>query len=380
MNKTKFLIAVIGVIGAGGLTWWKVSDTAMSRPERNVSASPASQSPGESAPAPAKAEWTSAPDWHDRLNKLIHGEGDTCDIEVRILAEEVALNDMRAALEHLVRSGIEERPLVDRLALLAFKRWADQAPSEAAQWLADLPAGGFNSTAHVYLGDTWAKADLDGALAWLKALPDSPDKKEVQLAIGSGAAEQKEVATALELLSVLPPDPRRDQALGYAVQVWAMNDRGSALEWLKGVQNPAWQEAAMGKIAVDWAITQPLEAAQFALDSIPPGLSQQNAVTVSVRNWAVQAPEQAAAWVERLSEGPLRHAAIESVAEVWAKENSIRAAEWLNSLPAGASRDKAVGMFALTLASTSPEKAAQWADKIQNETLRVSVRDQLKGQ
>jgi hypothetical protein len=381
MNKIKLLIAVIGVIGTGGLLWGEVSDTAMPRVKANESLSQPSK---DSASAPAKAAWTSAPDWHDRVNHLIQTgskECETCNsIEAMGLAEEVALKDIRAALDYVMQLGVERSATLNGLGLRIFKRWADHAPAEAAQWLAGLPASSFSSSAHVYLANVWVIADLDGALAWMKTLPVSPHKKEVQLAVATGAASQGKAITAMGLLSFLPPDSKRDEVLRYAVQVWATKDRKSALDWLNGVEDPTWREEILGKIAINWAITQPMEAAQFALDSIPPGKSQQNAIVISVRNWAVQAPDQASAWVGRLPEGALRNAAIESIAEVWAKENPGRATEWLNSLPAGDSRDKAVGMFALTLASTSPEQAARWADKIQNETLRVNVRNRLKNQ
>jgi hypothetical protein len=390
LSRTKKLIVALLLASlalTGALRFLRPAESAVAEPETPPATALAASRPSEdSAPAPeaAKAGGTFAPDWLDRVNRIVQASGGVenygFDMEIEALAKEVAPEDIRAALDHLIHSGADEKPLIDWLGQLIFKRWADQAPSEAAQWLASLSNGKFSSAAHLCLADAWVNTDLDGALAWMKTLPDSPHKMDVQLAIATRAAAQSDAITALELLSVLPPDPRRDQLLEHVVQVWAMKDRESALDWLNRLESPAWQEAVIGKIAVDWAVTDPMEAAQFALKSMPPGQSQENAVAISVRNWAVQAPDQAAAWIEGLSEGPLRNAAIESAAEVWAKEDPIRATEWLNSLPRGTSRDTAVGMFALTVASISPEQAARWADTIESETLRVSVRERLENQ
>jgi hypothetical protein len=390
MNRKHILTAALLVIGAGGLIWWKMSDRpaepVMPRAEPNISAPIASPPPGESSSDPAGSQigWTPAPDWRERVHRIFLAEGQIGDVafdmEIDALAREVAPEDLEAALNYLMRSGQGHKPLVSWLGLLIFNRWAERSPDKAAQWLAGMLESDFKWSAHLYLASAWGTADLPGALAWLKTLPEGPNKIDVQLSIAARAADHREAVTAVELLSVLPPGPRRDQTLGYAAQVWAGKDRETALKWLKGVENPVWREEMLGKIAIDWAVTEPQEAARFALDSMPPGQNQQNAVSTSVRNWAVLAPDQAAAWVERLSEGPLRNAAIESVAEVWAKDDPAHAADWLNSLPAGASRDAAVGMFAVTLASTSPQQAARWADTIQNESLRVSVHDQLKKQ
>ena len=340
-------------------------------------ASVVTDTPAAAAASASDTTDARASDWETRLQHIADRVGKVpkaeLDLEIADLARDFPNEEIMAALNLQLLPGTDRMPVVNALCLLLFHRWVERAPAEAAQWLAQVPENKFNRAAYKYVAETWASTDLSGALAWWDKLPPGAARSIVQLAVATRAAEQNQPVTAIQLLSELPPGAERDRHLTYSVQRWGALEREKAAAWVGALPNPGLRAELLGRLARDRGVTDPANAAAFAVAAVPVGDNQDQAVATAVRYWSVRAPEQAAAWAEQLPEGRLRPIALESLTETWARANASRTAEWLGRLPAGASRDAAVGRFAATLAPSAPEQATRWAQTIQDDALRVRV-------
>jgi hypothetical protein len=324
--------------------------------------------------AQAAPQESATPEWKRRLREI------TTELDWSASVEELAatLPEDRTfeTLNQLVKEKVET-PGAMLLGALLLRRWAADAPADAARWIERLPDSCFGQMASREVVILWAEKDLAEAVAWVERLRSGENKTAALLSLGYEAATRNEVATALALAASAPPGPERDRSLNFSISRWAAMDRESAVNWAKRSPDVALREEMLGQIAIDWGIQNPPEAAEFASTTLASGKARDKAVANIVRCWAPSAPEQTAAWVEQLSEGPLRDAAMENLTDVWAKDDISGAGAWLSQLPSARSRDVALSVYVSLLAASSPNKAADWADAIQDDTLRAKAKAAL---
>jgi len=98
--------------------------------------------------------------------------------------------------------------------------------------------------------------------------------------------------------------------------------------------------------------------------------ARDHAVPRVVALWAQKDPSAAAQILLSLPDTPARIKSMGPVAHSWAQRDPARAAVWLNTLPAGDGRDAAVQSFANAVQRTDPEGAAAWATTLSNPDQR----------
>jgi hypothetical protein len=322
----------------------------------------------------AAPQEAAVPEWKKRLHEIAN-ELDWSE-SVEELAGTLPEDQIIETLNQLVKERAE-MPGATLLGELLIRRWAMNAPAEAAGWAARLPDNRFGQMACREAVIPWAEKDLAEAAAWVRRLPASGNKTAALLSLGYEAATRKEAATAVTLAASVPPGPERDRLLNYSIRQWAVMDRESALAWVKQAPDATLREEVLGQIAIDWGIQNPPEAAEFAMTELASGRARDNAVVNIVRFWAPSAPTQTAAWVEQFPDGPLRTAAMENLIDVWAKDDISGAGAWLSQLPADRSRDTALTVYVSFLAASSPDEAARWTDAIQDDLLRAKAKADL---
>jgi hypothetical protein len=322
----------------------------------------------------ATPQEAAVPEWKKRLREIANELNWSESVEE--LAGTLPEDQMIETLNQLVKEKAET-PGAILLGELLIRRWAMNAPAEAARWVARLPDNRFGQMASREVVIPWAEKDLAEAAAWVRRLPASGNKTAALLSLGYEAATRKEAATAVTLAASVTPGPERDRLLNYSVRQWATTDRESALAWAKQTRDVMLREEMLGQIAVDWGIRNPSEAAEFAASELASGRARDNAVVNIVRFWAPSAPAQTAAWIEQLPDGALRNAAMENLIDVWAKDDISGAGAWLSLLPADRSRDAALSVYVSLLAASSPDEAASWADAIQDDALRARAKADL---
>ena len=224
------------------------------------------------------------------------------------------------------------------------QRWVKVAPRQAAGWAGQVAAGGIWKEAIGVVATAWAEADLAGALAWVRTLPESSGRTTALLQLGYEAAREQP-ATALATAAELPSGEERDRLLAHAISQSAARDGTAALAWTAEVSDPLLRQRLISEAVIAMAARDGAAAAQAAAQQLQPGREQDRAAVAIVQRWAQVSPGDAALWVQSFPATPTRHAALENLMACWALEDSAGAQSWILALPAGPFRDEAWSVY-----------------------------------
>jgi hypothetical protein len=181
----------------------------------------------------------------------------------------------------------------------------------------------------------WVETDTAAALAWVRALPDSPAKVKAEL---------------------------------QTCYRWTELDPVAASAYAARAQNLQLVKTVAGK----WAESNPAAALSWA-QTLPEGIAQGRALSGVAATWAQTHPQAAATYAASLSQPVLRSDVIASVASTWAFSDSQAAGAWVKSLPADGSRDLAVGVLCESLRFNAPDQAFAWAGALTDPELRATT-------
>lgn len=304
--------------------------------------------------------------------KSIQAETDSSlkDEKLERLANGIALVDLPSAAAFLHQQNSSE--LGRDLGRLVLRRWTENNPRAAADWVSTWPAGSPRQEAVHDVAVVWAGQTLSGAAEWARQLPDDLERQDGLSAVAYEAA-QTEPLEALRLALELPESQVRIDLIAHTVRQWATRDSQAAVaEWAGQLPEPESDLRArvLADVAIAWAESDPVGAATLAIHSVPAGKPQADALVGIVQRWVQNEPEKAATWVEAFPEGPLRDASLEELVKLWADRNPEQPGNWLNGLSPGPARDVAVGAYVGKIAIQSPEAAAGWAEVIEDQKLR----------
>ncbi|MCW1921049.1 hypothetical protein OKA05_00690 [Luteolibacter arcticus] len=108
----------------------------------------------------------------------------------------------------------------------------------------------------------------------------------------------------------------------------ADTDPEAALEWARGLEQPAERDDALGRVAAVISATDPQRAAALALEEVPEGPLRDRTVVQVVQRWSQSAPADAGKWVAALPAGRARSAALEHLAGTWSAADAPAFAAW----------------------------------------------------
>ena len=145
-----------------------------------------------------------------------------------------------------------------------------------------------------------------------------------------------------------------------------------ASAWAREIEGSSLRDEVLATIATTLGESDPIAAGTLAIQTLPPGKVQADAVVGIIQRWAQNDPKAAAAWVGQFPEGALRNAAVENIAKLWADKDARPAGEWLNSLRPGESRNNAIRAYSEQIAPFSPRQAAIWAGTITDSQMRIA--------
>jgi hypothetical protein len=221
--------------------------------------------------------------------------------------EGMAHGDIPAALDAL-EAGNQDDARRD-LAARLLRRWAEQDPASAGEWVMRLEAGPVRTESINGLSIVWAGQDLAVAVAWARQLPDLGER---QSALLQTAYETARTAPedALTLAGEINAGPAREDLITHAAMQWAAVEPEKAAKWARGIPGQPMRERVVSAIAAAWGDSDPVAAAGLALASLSPGRLQDEAVIGIVQRWVQDRPEAATAWVDRFPEGELRESAL----------------------------------------------------------------------
>jgi hypothetical protein len=250
-----------------------------------------------------------------------------------------------------------------------FLQWADTNPAAACAKLYELADGRLLAQ----VAARWAKADLAGAVNWVKSLPEGPIQAQAMLEVSylwTGTSPSEAAAYASQ--------QNNPELLRAVVGKWADQSPKAAAAWVKEWPPGFYRDTALAHLAQIWAQNDPTAAAAYT-ESLPAGAARDKAMVEVATVWAYAAPDQSAKWISRLPEGAAREQALSRLIGAWAGAKPQDAGEWIQTLPDGGSTDLAVSAYSNAIKEPFPEVAFEWASTISSKDLRNNQMQQVAG-
>jgi len=154
----------------------------------------------------------------------------------------------------------------------------------------------------------WAATDFSAALAFASQLPDD-ERDDALQAVCFGLA-QKDHARAVTVAQTLQ-EP--EAVMENLVQQWSGSDLPSALAWVNNQPAGNQRDEMTQRVALIWAQSDPVDAANLVLNQIPPGSAQDEAIMTVLNQWANKDLKSAALWVQNFPDTPLGERALAEV-------------------------------------------------------------------
>jgi len=161
----------------------------------------------------------------------------------------------------------------------------------------------------------WGAQDAPSALNWASTLTSTNDRNATLTGVCLQIAES-DPAEAVRTRSQYIADDQPNAGLEALAQRWAEKDFPSALDWALSRPDGTQRNELIARLAYVESQTSPVEAATLAVDKIPPGNAQTEAVMSVLHQWALSDFSAAKEWVGRFPEGDLRTRAVNELAGI----------------------------------------------------------------
>lgn len=246
------------------------------------------------------------------------------------LLDAVDLRDIPGILEYLGEAGVSLTFRQDVSARL-FRKWAQGDIEGAAEWARTMEPGDERATALDQVAIAWVGQDLDAALVWVRGLSADDQYERVARQVAYEVAREYPVES-LTLAVELPPGRDSDALIVHAAMQWAALDPSAAAEWAHRVTEPALRDRLVAGIATAWADVDPLAAADMAVETLPPGRQQDDAVVGIVQRWTQCDLIAAVKWVGSFPESPIKEVAWGNLVSVWGSVDATAFDAWLDGI------------------------------------------------
>ena len=228
----------------------------------------------------------------------------------------------RAVAEWSVRNGeaafrwisaIADPVLRDELCSVAVVHFADHDPAAAAEILAShLPPGTARGQALMALYQRWAQIDPAAAHASAVALPDFHERvRALEQVVRQLATDDPSGAIRMVV------DDGLEEALPDLIEElttrWAILDLTAAQEWLELQPQSEIRDRLVKQAAAVVARQNPSRAAEVVLESIPPGMTQDEAILAVLGEWLLSDIDAASGLAKTFPPGSLRRRADDEV-------------------------------------------------------------------
>jgi hypothetical protein len=278
--KTKISIAMIGILLAGtAVTWWK----------------PASAS---STPTTANKPAHSASGHTERTS--------TGSRRVRPGDENTLAQLLARIQEALGSTNPDERDIVFADLLATLVR-AD--PLAAARFAETNDLGGTHDLVLHRVAQLWAARDTSAALDWAATLGNARERDDILTAVFLQIAES-DPAEAVRARGRHVTDDKPNAGLEALTHRWAERDFPAARDWALSRTAGAQRDQLIARLAYVQSQTAPFEAATLAVENVPAGRVQTEAVMAVLHQWALRDLAAAEKWAESFPEGDLRNRAV----------------------------------------------------------------------
>jgi hypothetical protein len=130
-------------------------------------------------------------------------------------------------------------------------------PAQLGEWIAAFRDASARSRALDTLVSVWASDQPAAAANWVAALPEGVDRAREIAKVTDNWTREDPIGAANWLLSLSPPSPQTDAAVGVLVRAVMKNNPEAAMTWASAVTAPMHRSKLMEEIAVGWMKKDP---------------------------------------------------------------------------------------------------------------------------
>jgi hypothetical protein len=199
-------------------------------------------------------------------------------------------------------------------------KWVMQIPTEAAQFVENIPSGAIREKALRILAQAWGRQNPEAAVAWASQLSE-PERDMALNNVCLGLAGQNpEKAFQLAVQS----GASDNDVLQDIVQQWSEKDVSGALALAELQPVGDARDQLIKRIAFIQSKADPLQAANLVVEQIQPGDTQNEAAMSVLQQWGQTDLAGASSWVERFPAGQFQERAIEELRGIAAYQVAIK--------------------------------------------------------
>ena len=236
------------------------------------------------------------------------------------------MRDGNAALRWI--ADVIDPVLRDELRSIALVHFADYDPAAAAGALvALLPQGQAREQALGPLYQRWTQNDPKAARASASALSDPSERNRALEQIVRQLASDDPPGAIRLLIEEDLADSSPDLLEELAAR-WAILDQTAAREWVDLLAEGGVRDRLLKQVSVVVARQDPHGAAKWVLESIPPGMTQDEAILAVLREWLLSDIDAAGRWAATFPPGPLRGQAENEVRRAILRRKPLTPAGW----------------------------------------------------
>jgi len=215
------------------------------------------------------------------------------------------------------------------------REWAKQEPEAAAEALRQMSPGPNREQAVTEFVRGWTSTGNvkpDQIVAWCSSLENENARRTATQAAFEELSKLN-AGSARKLVATIPAAQQEAATLGIA-QGWGASDPAGAASWALSLPEGS-RDSALSNVIGEWARRSPAEAAAFAQSHDKTG----DLVSAVANEWIPYAPQQAAAWVDRLPAGQMRDTGLTRVADIISREDPSAAALWAQRISSPETRE-----------------------------------------
>ncbi|RYD48085.1 MAG: hypothetical protein EOP83_27030 [Verrucomicrobiaceae bacterium] len=212
-----------------------------------------------------------------------------------ILATSVPGQDIPDCLKRLPESHLDSL-----YAGILLGRWTAANPLEAKAWISGQHGRHYPRLLATFAG-AWADEDGAAAIAWARALDREEDRGTALAEIATTlASSEPRIALNLSMESGRPD-------LNYEIlRTWAKSDPTEAARWAQQLPDHEERASASTAIALEWAGSDSLAAADLLLDALPGSPHLDQALVSAISRADTADLPRLRQWVDTFPQGLLK--------------------------------------------------------------------------
>jgi hypothetical protein len=314
--KTKLILTLVAVISAGiVLILWKPASAPLINQPGVASSERAAleQSAERSQELPATE--TIAP-----VKPAIAPQKAPAQPQVQTHAPRIAADLLAQIQAALASTNLDDREIVFTNLLAELVR---TDPLAAARFAETNSLGDTHDQLLHHVAQLWAATDSSAALNWAATLSNASERDGILTDVCLQVAEN-DPEGAVKARSQFMTDEKPNPGLEALAQRWGEKDFSGALGWALSRAAAEQRDQLIARLAFVQSQTSPVEAATLAVEKIPAGGAQTEAVMSVLHQWGLHDLAAAEKWVARFPEGDLRTRAVNELAGVAKYQSAVQ--------------------------------------------------------